>query len=224
MSYKLSNPSPTIVAQAQRILSSNGLTPSSPAAAKAGAVFRFVRDEIRFGFTWRFDMATPEHTLSARRGHCNPQSALFASLLHGVGVKASQRFVELSPGVLRGVVNPGGRVVHSCVVAEVRGREWCVDGFIVGKGVFAGAKRRLEREGRDAGYGIAADGCCEWDGNGDCFVQMTKGVGEELGVFDEPRRFLESDRNFQKLGWAGMGALGVASVWINRRIDALAEV
>ena len=66
----------------------------------------FVRDRIRFGLTHRFDDATPEQTLAAGVGHCNPQGRLLVSLLRAVDIPARLHFVWIRMEVLRGLFPP----------------------------------------------------------------------------------------------------------------------
>ena len=100
-SFRVDQPSPVIRALAQRLVA-GATTPE----ARALACFRFVRDEIHFGFTPRFDIASAEETLVFGRGHCNPQAILFASLLHAAGVEMRLHLVRISNEILAGIFPP----------------------------------------------------------------------------------------------------------------------
>lgn len=239
--FKIGEPSPAVVQQANQIVSQAGAKTSR---AKAIALFDFVRDSIKFGFTGKFDYASPEETLELQIGHCNPQGALFASLLQAEGIPARQRFVNLSNGVLRGVIaSAPPRLVHSLVEVQIPDEDglenagkdgvdtgkikdkWIrVDGYIVDPALFRAGRSRLIKEGRQEGYGMHVDGSNVWDGRSDCFSQMadeSTQVSEELGVFDEPRLFYDSQRNFQRLPWFIKPIFGLIAASSNSATDAV---
>lgn len=224
--FRISAPAPAVVQRANDVVALAG---ANTPRAKAVALFVFVRDSIRFGFTSRFDTASPEETLKAGVGHCNPQGALFASLLQAEGIPARQRFVNLSNGVLRGVLSPPPtRLMHSYVELQLpvedgdggaggqparsgcgldgdeSKKDWIrVDAYIADPALFHAARARLEKENRMEGYGVHVRGINEWDGVGDSFCQMVEKsqVSETLDAYDEPGLLYDSPRNFQRLPW-----------------------
>ncbi|CAM9407686.1 unnamed protein product, partial [Sphacelaria rigidula] len=212
---------PVITEKAQQIVSLAGAcTPQ----AKARAIFLFVRDGIKFGFTRRFDNASPDETLRLGVGHCNPQGALFASLLQAQGIPARQRFVSLSNGVLRGVLSvPPPRLLHS--YEDGGSEKWVrVDGYIADAVLFHAAKAKLKREDREEGYGVHSAGLIDWDGESDCFCQMAderRQVDEDLGAFDVPESLYNSPRNFQRLPWFIRLAFGFFAASSNSWLDAV---
>lgn len=233
--YRLSEPATAVVQKANQIVSLAGArTPK----AKAVALFLFVRDSIKFGFTRHFDRATPEQTLKSGVGHCNPQGALLASLLQAEGIPARQRFVNLSNGVLRGVLSvPPPRLLHSYVEIQLPTGEsidlpqserkgvtgacerWIrVDAYIADPALFRAAKARLIREGRKEGHGIHVEGSNEWNGSSDSFCQMAdekSQVTEDLGTFDEPELFYKSPQYFQRLPWPVRLVFGLIAAGAN---------
>lgn len=234
--FRISAPAPAVVQRANEVVSLAGAkTPK----AKAIALFLFMRDSIKFGFTSRFDTATPEETLKSGMGHCNPQGALFASLLQAEGIPARQRFVNLSNGVLRGVLSPPpARLVHSYVELQLPGQDggdvggeggesqdWIrVDGYIADPELFHAARARLTKEDRTEGFGVHVKGVNEWDGASDAFCQMAdekSQVTEDLGAFDEPRLLYESPKNFQSLPWPVRMAFGLIVRGPNSSLDAI---
>lgn len=245
--FSVSKPSPAITEKAQQIVSRAGAcTPQ----AKARAIYLFVRDEIKFGFTRRFDNASPDETLELGVGHCNPQGALFASLLQAQGIPARLRFVDLSNGVLRGVLPvPPPRLLHSYVELQLPtdknandqlpqpvsgsaidheddvSEKWIrVDGYIADTVLFNAATAKLKREDQQEGYGVHVAGSIDWDGESDCFSQMadeTRQVDEDLGAFDEPETLYNSPRNFQRLPWFIRLAFGFFAARSNSSLDAV---
>ena len=140
-SLRVDQPSPVIRALAQRLVGAT--TPE----ARALGCFRFVRDEIHFGFTPRFDLASAEETLVFGRGHCNPQAVLFASLLHAAGIEARLHVVTISNEILAGVFPPPGgppaRLAHTFTQVWLAGEWRRLDGYIVDPLLYARALSRL---------------------------------------------------------------------------------
>lgn len=243
--FRISAPAPTVVQRANDVVALAG---AKTPRAKAVALFVFVRDSIKFGFTGRFDAASPEETLEAGVGHCNTQGALFASLLQAQGIPARQRFVNLSNGVLRGVLSPPPpRLLHSFVELQLPGEDgggnkpgasrvggggvdgdesqgWIqVDAYIADPALFHAARARLEKENRTEGYGVHVRGVNEWDGVGDSFCQMVdkSQVSETLDAYDEPGLMYDSPKNFQRLPWVIRVLFGLIVRGPNSSIDAV---
>lgn len=240
--FRISAPAPAVVQRANDVVALAG---AKTPRAKAVALYVFVRDSIKFGFTGRFDAATPEETLKAGMGHCNPQGALFASMLQAEGIPARQRFVNLSNGVLRGVLSPSPpRLLHAYVELQLPGedgagsqpagggsavdedesQDWIrVDSFIADPALFHAARARLEKENRTEGYGVHVRGVNEWDGVGDSFCQMVdkSQVSETLGAYDEPGLMYDSPENFQRLPWVIRALFGLIVRGPNSSIDAI---
>ena len=65
----------------------------------------FVRDNIKFGFTKKFDLPSTLETLKFERGHCNPKATLFKEMLQMVGIEARLHFVTIKSDILFGIFN-----------------------------------------------------------------------------------------------------------------------
>lgn len=221
MSYRLSKPSVKVRETAAGVLKSAGLREESTQREKAVAMFNFVRDEISFGFTGRFDNASPDETLTLRRGHCNPQGALFASLCNAVGLPARQRFVAIGSDVLRGVLDgfTPPRLLHSYVEVDIDRATRRLDAYIIGRKLFDAASERLRDEKEAAGYGLSSSGTIDWDGTSDAFVQMTGTPLQDYGPYDTPLDLLRSPNNFQAIPMVGRIFFPLGTVLFNRRID-----
>lgn len=221
MAYTLSNPSEKVCEAAAGVLKLAGLQQESAEREKAVAIFNFVRDEVAFGFTGRFDNATPDETLVSRRGHCNPQGALFASMCNAVGVSARQRFVAIGSDVLRGVLDgfTPPRLLHSYVEVDIDGCTRRLDAYIVGTQLFDAALQRLQDEHEVAGYGISSNGTIEWNGTSDAFVQMTGTPLQDYGPYDAPLDLLRSRDNFQAIPMIARIFYPLSTILFNRRIE-----
>lgn len=127
---------------------------------KTTALYSCVQRELQVGLTRPFDSETPEQTLAQtlalRRGHCNPQGALPASLLNAAGLRARQRFVGLRAGVLRGVLDGFGPdpVLPSFVEVDVGEALRRVDGYIEDDARWRGANALRAAAGRGPGRGL----------------------------------------------------------------------
>lgn len=188
-----------------------------------------MRDTIKFGSTSRFDDATPEETLTWKRGLCNPQACLFASLYNAIGVKAWIHFVQISKDVLYGVLGNDAPdlLVHAYTelfLDELDDRWTRLNSYIVDTELFGKALAKLRNERRLLGYGIQVDGRVHWDGASDCFVQLAdesvKGL-KDLGAITGLTSFLLSDHNLQRLPTVINAFSPNLFINMNYRIDGL---
>jgi transglutaminase-like putative cysteine protease len=200
---------------------------------RARALYCFVRDQIEFGFTWRFDRATPEQTLQLGVGHGNPQARLVVALFRAAGIAAAQHFVtiprDLLHGLFTGAVRPPELITHSYVEAVVEGRRVRFDGYVLDPLAYRGAIAQLNSENRAVGYGAHLRGRSEWDGASDCMLQLASAGSvkstHDHGTFDDPEEFYASATYRHRPGSVGalvFGAFGAASA--NVRIAALRKI
>lgn len=170
---------------------------------KAVLIHDFVRDNVRYGFTSRFDEATVEETLQAGVGHCNPQTDLFVTMLRDVGVEARYHFVTLSGEILRGVLpNAPAFISHGFAEVKLNGRWLQVDSYIVDPEHAGGAAARLDLEGREMGYGFHRRGTTSWDGRSNAFSQFAdpEMLIEDQGVWSQPEEFFSSEGFRHRVG------------------------
>jgi len=203
---------------------------------RAVMIHDYVRDTVRYGFTARFDEATPGETLKAGVGHCNPQTDLFVTLLRAVGIAARYHYVTISGEILRGVQpNVPSLISHGFAEVELDGRWLKVDSYIVDPAHADGARARLEQEGRDVGYGFHRRGAVVWDGASDAFSQLADPsmVIEDQGTWETPEDFFSSPGYLHRLGPLSfstlLGAMPsfMVRLWgglVDRRLDALRTV
>lgn len=193
--------------------------------AKAVALFEFVRDEIRFGFTSRFDSATPRQTLRAGRGHCNPQAALLVALMREVGLEARHHIVHISNAVLHGLFPSGlpSTLDHTYVEVRLDGDWIPIDGYIVDRPLLRGALPALKRDGRELGYGVHTKASIDWDGETSCMAQLVDQsmVLRDFGTFEDQKVHFDSSNYSQRLGALGSAAMAFMAPGVNRRLDEL---
>jgi transglutaminase-like putative cysteine protease len=147
---------------------------------KAVAIHNFVRDQIAYGFGPKFYDHKASEVLRSRRGFCNPKGTLFIALLRASGIPARQHFVEISGGILHGIVSSRTEWLdHSYTEVWLDGHWILVDSYIVDPPLFAGAQKRLRAEDRAFGYAVHRAGSLTWDGRGSNFSQLVRGHGRE---------------------------------------------
>lgn len=163
---------------------------------KAVAIHDFVRDEIPFGFGPRFYDQKASDVLRSRHGFCNTKGALFIALLRAAGIPARQHFVDISPAILKGIVDPGTEWMdHSYTEVRLDGRWIAVDSYNADPKLFYAALRLLNEQGLDFGYGAHRYGNPIWDGRRDSFSQFVQGKGKDkignrdFGVYADARAF-----------------------------------
>jgi transglutaminase-like putative cysteine protease len=195
---------------------------------KALAIFRFVRDEIRFGFGAGFYDQKASTVLNNGIGFCNTKSTLFVALLRAAGIPARQVFVDIDAGILFGLLNPGTPFVdHSYTEVFLDGRWIATDAYIVDMPLFRAAKARLRRESRVLGYGVHVNGTNEWDGRHPSFAQFNNDGTVRLGsrkaqVFNDVGDFYaRSTAPWNRLNWLMRQGFGMLASGGNAAADQL---
>lgn len=167
-------------------------TDDSPSTAVR--IHNFVRDDVRFGWTWRFYAMRASEVLDAGVGYCNTKATLFIALLRGAGIPARQRFVTINAALLKPFLSlPQPVVDHSYTEVHLNGAWHAVDSYVPDRALYAKARERLGREGLTMGYGVHADGVNEWSGDGDAFAQFVRSdasIGAaDYGLFADTAAF-----------------------------------
>lgn len=195
---------------------------------KALAIFRFVRDDVKFGFTRGFWDNKASDVLASRTGYCNTKSTLFVALLRAAGIPARQVFVDIHVDVLSGIIQPGTPYLDHSYVEVYLNDTWVpTDAYIVDASLFAPAIARVQKESRLLGYGVHAAGQMEWDGRSPAFSQFnllddrpisTRTWGVYADVVDFYQRAETPWNRLNPLLRGGFGAFAGAA---NRRADAI---
>ena len=163
---------------------------------KAVAIHDFVRDEISYGFSSKYYDQKASEVLRKRRGFCNTKGTLFIALLRAAKIPARQHFVDISPEILSGILDPGTAWLdHSYTEVWLGGKWIAVDSYIVDPEMFYAALKRLREEDLHCGYGVHRYGSLTWDGRSDSFSQFVQGAGgskignRDFGVHADARAF-----------------------------------
>lgn len=176
----------------QAALLTNGLSDQSQ---KAMAIFRFVRDDIKFGFSSDFWHNKASEVLYKGVGYCNTKSTLFVALLRASDIPARQVFVDIKADVLHGIIDPGTPYVDHSYVELFLNDKWIMtDAYIVDEQLFHPAQKILNEQERLLGFGVHQTGSCDFDGRNPSFSQFNVldprpisskkwGVFEDVGDF-----------------------------------------
>lgn len=184
--------SPTLVA----LVASRGWK-GLPERARIGAVYRFVRDEIAFGYN-RTDNLSASEVLADGYGQCNTKTNLLMALLRAVGVACRFHGATVAKRLQKGVVPAWAypvappSILHGYAEVLFEGRFVALEGVILDSDYLDGLRARFpEESGAFLGFGAGTESLVapvnEWKGD-DTYIQRT-GVDSDFGVFDSPDEF-----------------------------------
>ena len=87
---------------------------------KMNGIFHFVRDEIRFGFTPKWDQVKASEVMRYGLGYCNTKATLLLALCHASGIPARVHFGLIDIRIMRGIL-PSFAFPFMPKVAAIRG-------------------------------------------------------------------------------------------------------
>lgn len=168
-----------------------------PVADRIGAVYDFVRDEIRFGYNTSDDLPA-SRVLADGLGQCNTKTTLLMALLRAVGVACRFHGATIGKRLQKGIVNglfyrlAPDEILHSWAEVLVDGRWIALEGVILDRAYLDGLRARFDGpRGAFLGFAVGtndlANPSIEWRGD-DTYIQRT-GVHRDLGIFDDPDAF-----------------------------------
>ncbi len=205
------------------LITENGW-PDLPLYDRIGAVYTFVRDEIKFGYN--IDDAIPaSKVLSDGYGQCNTKATLLMALLRGVGVPSRLHGFTIHKNLQRGVVPPIAfpiapeSIVHSWVEIEFEGQWINLEGFILDKDYLTKLQVSFATTDQLSGYGAGTRSLqapsVGWAGKS-TYIQNTA-INQDFGLFDTPDEFYKDHRqDFSPLkGWLFRN---IIRHWMNARV------
>ncbi|WP_340676702.1 transglutaminase family protein [Paraglaciecola sp.] len=164
---------------------------------RIGAVYGFVKDEIRFGYN-RSDDLTASEILQDGYGQCNTKGTLLMALLRAVGIPCRLHGFTIKQQLQKGAIPPliyqltPKYILHSWVEVYFDGRWINLEGFILDQPYLSAIQQRFIHQGETfCGYGVATK-CLsapqvEWQGE-DTYIQK-EGIHDDYGVFTSPDEF-----------------------------------
>ncbi|TSA15263.1 transglutaminase domain-containing protein [bacterium] len=169
---------------------------------KLDSLFNFVRDEIKFGFTPRWDEVKASQVMGYGLGYCNTKATLFQALCRASGIPARVHFGLIDIRIMRGILpsfafpflpKTGG---HSWIEVEIGGQWRPIDSYINDCALYERALGRLKASGSPIGYSISFVGgksSCEFNFGEKGFVHMGA-VVDDHGVWEDPAEYFASDK------------------------------
>ena len=168
-----------------------------PERERIGAIYEFVRDEIRFGYN-RSDDVPASEVLRDGYGQCNTKSTLLMALLRAAGIACRFHGFTIDKKLQKGVVTglfywlAPREILHSWVEVEVDEQWVGLEGVILDDAYLEGVRRHTGiTEGPLLGYAVGTEDVghpgVQWKGEA-TFIQRT-GIAQDLGLFDDPDAF-----------------------------------
>jgi Transglutaminase-like superfamily len=162
-----------------------------------GAIYSFVRDDIKFGYN-ADDRLSASRVLRDGYGQCNTKGTLLMALLRAVGIPTRIHgftiFNELQLGAIPKYlfsIAPD-RILHSWVEVYLDGRWINLEGYIIDRPYLEKVQSSFSDQCEQfSGYGIATP-CLknppiEWNGE-DTYIQK-EGIADDFGVYSHPDEF-----------------------------------
>lgn len=140
---------------------------------RAVAIHDHVRDAVAFGYTAHAYALSAADVNAARIGYSLTKSTLFVALLRAAGIEARQQFADLDARVLHGLVDFHTQYVDHSTTEVLLGGAWVpTDSYVVDRALSEPAHRALAASGGRLGFGVQADGTCDWDGRAPAYAQF----------------------------------------------------
>ncbi|WDE11774.1 transglutaminase-like domain-containing protein [Thalassomonas haliotis] len=162
-----------------------------------GAIYHFVRDEIRFGYN-ADDRLPASRVLHDGYGQCNTKGTLLIALLRAVGIATRLHGFTIYNDLQRGaipdylfVIAPK-RIIHSWVEVY-QDQHWInLEGYILDKAYLKQVQNSFAEQCEQfSGFGIATQCLAapgiDWQGK-DTYIQ-SEGIADDFGVYDQPDDF-----------------------------------
>jgi len=167
---------------------------------RIGPIYRFVRDEIVFGYNERDDLPA-SRILEDGYGQCNTKTILLMALLRAAGVPCRLHGATIHKKLQQGVVSglfyrlAPDSILHTWAEVPIKEGWAALEGVILDKPYLDGLRQFVPTEsGCMLGYAVGTDNwsapAIEWEGR-DTAIQQT-GVNHDFGIFDDPDAFYAS--------------------------------
>jgi len=166
---------------------------------KIGAVYNFVKDDIKFGYN-ASDNLSAGQVLKDGYGQCNTKSTLLMALLRRLGIPNRFHGFTIDNALQKGAIPTylfgfaPKHIIHSWVEVFYDNRWINLEGFILDDSYLSAIQTKFSNvEGSFSGYGIATK-CLtnppvQWTGT-DTYIQK-EGISQDFGVYDNPDAFYE---------------------------------
>lgn len=198
-----------------------------PTYERIGAVYSFVKDEIKFGYN-KEDALAASQILRDGIGQCNTKGILLMALFRGVGIPCRLHGFTIKKSLQRGVVPEliypitPNNIVHSWVEVYHDGKWINLEGFILDTDYLRAVQAKFKSKTAICTYGAGTDNLAtpmvEWQGT-DTYIQKT-GINQDFGIFDDPDNFFAAyPQNLSPLKQAFYRFF--VRHWMNKRVVKL---
>lgn len=197
-------------------------------AARVGAAYDFVRNEILFGYN-EADELPASRVLSDGYGQCNTKATLLMALLRALDIPCRFHGFTIDKGLQRGIVPElvfplaPKNIIHSWVEVLLDQKWIELEGFILDQDVLLTLQRAFPDRMSLCAYGAGTDRLqsppVEWNGES-TYVQKT-GINHDYGVFDSPDDFYT--KYCQLSGLKGVLYRLIIRQWMNRRVAKIRQ-
>ena len=193
-----------------------------------GAVYDFVRNEIRFGYN-RSDDIPASDVLRDGYGQCNTKGTLLMALLRAISVPCRLHGFTIHKALQRGVVPElvygiaPENILHSWVEIHYNDNWINLEGFILDDDYLAQIQQRFVEESDSlCGYGVGTNALTDpsvlWRGE-DTYIQKT-GINNDFGNFATPDLlYAEHQQSFAF--WKGLIYRKWIRHWMNARVKQI---
>lgn len=180
----------------QSLLAARGWDGLAP-FERIGAAYRFVRDEVAFGYNAADDLPASQ-VLADGMGQCNTKGTLLMALLRALGIPCRFHGFTIAKPLQHGAITglaywlAPPSIIHSWVEVWWDGRWVNLEGFILDQAYLQALQRRFaHHSGPFCGFGAATPDLqrpgVDWCGT-DTYIQKD-GINHDYGVFDAPDDF-----------------------------------
>lgn len=198
---------------------------------KVASIFKFVRDDILFGFPPEGDFVKASETITRGYGQCNTKGTLFLALCKSIDIPTRIHFSRISKEIQHGFFTGlfyklmPNNLTHSWVEVEIDGQWYPLDSYINDLKLHHASARELNRRGWQTGFSIsckAGPPSAEFVLDDQHYAQMAVVVGDQ-GTWDEPAEFYNGSDYLNRQGFIKRLLYRLYLPIANRRIQKLRE-
>jgi hypothetical protein len=195
---------------------------------RIAAIYRFVKDEVPFGYNESDDLAA-SRLLHDGYGQCNTKATLLMALLRSVGISCRMHASLIDKRVQRGLIPDPiyaltpARLLHTWVEVLFDGRWSSLEGCILDEDYLGQVHSMFpDARGSFCGFAVAVSNFREpriaWQGE-DTHIQSAA-VTKDLGVFASPDSLYAAYRANLR-GIRGFLFKHLVRSWMNRRVASI---
>lgn len=195
---KLADDDHPIIRETARRLTQNQESPRD----RLRSLFKFVRDDILFGYPAKGDIVKASQVLRLGYGQCNNKAALLLALARAAGLEARVHFSSIDKVIQKGIFPQWvfdrfpDELSHAWVEVKIEGRWRRIDSFINDMAFYQAGRKALRERGWKTGFSISCESgesSAELDIDDERFVQMDAVTGDH-GTYDDPVDYYRSPK------------------------------